>query len=216
MGEDSTSSSDYYQSMIKFYQAIGQNLPSLTRLELTQPYNIVDDVYFWMFLTSPAQSFPEIPASVWRTGVLSNHRWVSKICDPSGETYDHQNQLSLATVLARDTLRNPICHSLDHLNLHGVTERLPVAAAILGWVPRLASLHLPECDLLADSLHSAASQHYTNNFLLPALHLLRRHGSSTRLLGLAPGTKLSIILISFFRFQFSLNQHFIERSIRVT
>ena len=117
--------------MIKFYQAIGQNLPSLTRLELTHPYNIQDDVYFWLFLHSPVHSFPEIPPHVWESGVLHNHRWLTKIRDPSGEP-QHPLQLSLATVLSREVRCNPVCESLQVLQLHSLNERLSVLPAVLG------------------------------------------------------------------------------------
>ena len=101
---------DYYRTMIRFYQSIGQNLPSLARLEVTQPYNIQDDVYFWLFLRSPPAAFPEIPADIWATGILENHRWISKIREPTGQTYCQHPQLSLETVLTRNAERNPICH----------------------------------------------------------------------------------------------------------
>ena len=177
------STSEYYRAVRLFYQAIGQNLPSLTRLELTHPYNIQDDVYFWLFLTSPATSFPELPAQLWETGVLYNHRWLSKIRDPTEGRGEELPQLSLQTVLARQVALNPICHRLEHLQLHGLGERLPVLPAVLSWCPRLATFHLPEFDLLSDSLHSAASQHYADNFVLPCLSLLTRHGSISRPLG---------------------------------
>ena len=72
---------------------------------------------------------------------------------------------------------------LEQLEVHSSTERQVVVAAILAWCPRLASVNLPELDLLSESPDSVAPLHYTNNFLLPCLFLQQKYGHLCRSTG---------------------------------
>ena len=172
---------EYYKAVVTFHQAIGQNLPNLVELELTHPFSLRDDVYFWLFLKSPPETFPEMPEYEWETGKLgwrkAHHRWIPKVSDlySRHENMSQNGQISLNTILQKSPDLNPICQKLEHLQIHNSTEKLPILPAILHWCEQMRTLELPEFDILSDTL-AASPEHYRRGFLLPCLYILRQRG----------------------------------------
>jgi len=166
----------YYQSMTQFHQALGQNLPSLSKLEITHPYTFRDNLYFWLFVKDPMAAFPQLPGEEWGKGFIGwnphKHRYNSMVAQPGRKKKQHQ--LTLKTVLKSKPELNPICASLSELHLHNATERLPIVAAILSWCRNVTSVDLPEFDLLSANSHAATPEHYRRGFVLPCLSLINK------------------------------------------
>ena len=174
---------DYYKNSITFHQAIGQNLPNLLQLELTHPFSLRDDVYFWLFLKFPPAEFSEVSRTEWESGVLGwrkhHHRWIPKVSEFC-QSYNtpgtpKTSQLQLISILQKNPELNPVCNKLEHFQIHNSTERLPVLSAILKWCSQLMTSDLPEFDILSDTL-AASPEHYRRGFLLPCLFLLKQQG----------------------------------------
>ena len=81
---------DYYEKSFRFLQCIGQNLPSLFKLEISYSQSFKSRGLLWLFVQDPKASFP----SLFEDLVL--------------ECYD--NDIShLYDLLDDETPLNPIC-----------------------------------------------------------------------------------------------------------